>query len=79
MNSVDVARTAADTSDPLAGLNAVASMRRLADMLELQQVEAALRAGHGWPDIATASGYPPSGAQEVRPTSGGRTARKEAR
>lgn len=56
MIPVEVARIAADTSDPLAGLRAVASMRRLADMLELQQVEAALRAGHGWPDIATALG-----------------------
>lgn len=56
MIPVDVARTAADTSDPLTGLRAVASLRRLTDMLELQQVEEALRAGHSWPEIATALG-----------------------
>lgn len=56
MIPVEVARTAADTSDPLTGLRAVASLRRLTDMLELQQVEEALRAGHGWPEIATALG-----------------------
>ncbi len=56
MIPVEVARIAADTSDPLTGLRAVASLRRLTDMLELQQVEEALRAGHGWPEIATALG-----------------------
>ena len=56
MIAVDVARTASDTSAPLAGLRAVASLRRVADMLELTQVEEALRAGHGWPEIATALG-----------------------
>ena len=56
MIPVEVARTAADTSDPLTGLRAVASLRRLTHMLELQQVEEALRAGHGWPEIATALG-----------------------
>lgn len=56
MLPVEVARMASDTSDPLTGLRAVASLRRLTDMLELQQVEEALRAGHGWPEIATALG-----------------------
>ena len=56
MIPAEVARAAADTSDPLTGLRAVTAMRRLADMLELQQVEEALRAGHSWPEIATALG-----------------------
>lgn len=56
MIAVEVARTASDTSDPMAGLRAVASLRRVADMLELTQVEEALRAGHGWPEIAVALG-----------------------
>ncbi len=56
MIAVEVARTASDTTDPIAGLRAVASLRRVADMLELRQVEEALRGGHGWPEIATALG-----------------------
>lgn len=52
----EVARTASDTTDPLRALGAVASLRRVADMLEFQQVEAALTAGHGWPEIAQALG-----------------------
>ena len=34
MIPAEVARTAADTSDPLTGLRAVASLRRLTDMLD---------------------------------------------
>ena len=56
MDPSDIARTAADGADPLAGLRAVASLRRVADMLESQQVENALRAGHGWVEIAAALG-----------------------
>lgn len=56
MDPDEVARTASDSSDPLAALRAVASLRRLADALELQQVEGALRAGHAWPEIAAALG-----------------------
>lgn len=56
MIAVEAARTASDTTDPIAGLRAVASLRRLADMLELKQVEEALRDGHGWPEIAAALG-----------------------
>ena len=52
----DVARAAADPGDPLAALRAVASLRKLADTLEFTQVENALRAGHGWPEIAAALG-----------------------
>ena len=56
MESSQIASVAADTSDPKAGLRAVASLRVLADTLELRQVEAALRAGMKWQDIADALG-----------------------
>jgi DNA-binding XRE family transcriptional regulator len=56
MESSQIAAVAADTSDPRAGLRAVATLRVLADTLELQQVEAALRAGMSWQDIAHALG-----------------------
>lgn len=56
MESLDVAQIAADTTDPRAGLRAVASLRRLADALELRQVEAALRSGMSWQSIADALG-----------------------
>lgn len=56
MESTQIAATAADTGDPRAGLRAVASLRVLADTLELRQVEAALRAGMTWQDIADALG-----------------------
>lgn len=56
MESSQLAAVAADTSDPRAGLRAVASLRMLADVLELQQVEAALRAGMRWQEIADALG-----------------------
>ena len=47
---------AADTSDPMRALRAVVALRRLVDALELQQVQAALDAGHSWPAIADALG-----------------------
>jgi hypothetical protein len=56
VDSKQIAATAADTSDPRAGLRAVASLRMLADTLELRQVEAALRSGMGWQAIADALG-----------------------
>ncbi|WP_156761444.1 hypothetical protein [Microbacterium karelineae] len=56
MEATQVARSAADTSDPRAGLRAIASLRTLADALELRQVEAALRAGMTWQDTADALG-----------------------
>ena len=56
MESSQIAAVAADTSDPRAGLRAVASLRVLADTLELRQVEAALRSGLNWQDIADALG-----------------------
>lgn len=56
MESSNVAAVAADTRDPKSGLRAVASLRMLADTLELRQVEAALRAGMSWQEIADALG-----------------------
>lgn len=56
MESSRIAAVAADTTDPKAGLRAVASLRALADTLELQQVEAALRAGMKWQEIGDALG-----------------------
>ena len=56
MESSQIAAVAADITDPRAGLRAVSSLRVLADTLELKQVEAALRAGFSWQDIADALG-----------------------
>lgn len=56
MESTQIAAVAADVTDPRAGLRAVASLRALADTLELRQVEAALRAGMRWQGIADALG-----------------------
>lgn len=56
MMSTQVAAAAADTTDPRAGLRAVASLRALTERLELAQVEAALRAGMSWPEIGAALG-----------------------
>ncbi|WP_220093020.1 hypothetical protein [Actinomyces sp. Z5] len=47
-----MAAAAADTTEPTTGLRAVAALRRLTETLELAQVEAALRAGMGWTEIA---------------------------
>ncbi|HJB62082.1 MAG TPA: hypothetical protein H9769_00055 [Candidatus Microbacterium pullistercoris] len=56
MESTQVAQAASDTTDPYAGLRAVASLRTLADSLELRQVEAALRAGMTWQQVADGLG-----------------------
>lgn len=56
MESSQVAAVAADIADPRAGLRAVASLRALADALELRQVEAGLRAGMSWQEVADALG-----------------------
>ncbi|WP_110587954.1 hypothetical protein [Microbacterium suaedae] len=56
MEATQVAKRAADTTDPRAGLRAIASLRTLTDVLELRQVEAALRAGMTWQDAADALG-----------------------
>lgn len=51
-----LAEKASDLTDPVAGLQAVATLRRVTDELELAQVEAGLRAGLSWPEIAEALG-----------------------
>ncbi|ACZ22426.1 hypothetical protein Sked_25220 [Sanguibacter keddieii DSM 10542] len=56
MSSDDVAGAASDTTDPRAGLRAVTSLRQLVETLELRQVEAGLRAGMSWNDVAEALG-----------------------
>ena len=43
---------AVHSSDPDAGLRAVARLRRLAEQLEAEQVAAARRAGWSWQEIA---------------------------
>lgn len=47
---------AADTNDPRRGLRAVATLKALADSLEHQQVEAALKNGMSWQAIADCLG-----------------------
>lgn len=56
MDAMELAATASDTSAPVEGLRAVASLRTLVDALELRQVEEALRAGESWSSIAAALG-----------------------
>ena len=56
MESLQVVEIAADTSDPRVGLRAIASLRALADRLELAQVEAGLRASKSWKEVADALG-----------------------
>lgn len=56
MTASQITDIAADTSDPRTGLRAVASLRVLADTLELRQVEAALRVGLNWQAIADSLG-----------------------
>lgn len=56
MIATQTVEIAADISDPHAGLRAVASLRVLAEALELRQVEAALRAGMSWQDVADGLG-----------------------
>ncbi len=52
MDELAFAQAASDTSDPIRGLRAVATLRRLTDQLELRQVEAALAKGMRWHEIA---------------------------
>lgn len=56
MESLNIAEVAADTRDPRAGLRAIASLRALTERLELAQVEAGLRAGMSWQEVAAALG-----------------------
>ena len=52
MDATQLAGAAADTADHARGLRAVAALRRLLETLELRQVEAALRSGASWAEIA---------------------------
>lgn len=56
MNATQITDIAADTTDPRAGLRAIASLRALIERLELAQVEAGLRAGMSWQNIAEVLG-----------------------
>ena len=56
MDATQLAATAADPTDHVRGLRAVAALRRLLETLELRQVENALRNGASWTDIATELG-----------------------
>lgn len=56
METAQLAGAASDTRDPRKGLRAVASLRALTERLELAQVEAGLRAGLSWQEIASALG-----------------------
>lgn len=56
MDSEEIAGVASDTRDPRAGLRAITSLRALTERLELAQVEAALRRGMSWQEIAEALG-----------------------
>ena len=54
MESTQIAAVASDTSDPRTGLRAIASLRALTERLELAQVEAGLRLGMSWQNVADA-------------------------
>lgn len=56
MKSEQITTVASDTSDPRAGLRAIASLRALTERLELAQVEAGLVLGMSWQNIADALG-----------------------
>lgn len=52
MESVELASAAGDVSNPREGLRAIASLRLVVETLEFRQVEAALRAGLTWTEVA---------------------------
>jgi predicted transcriptional regulator len=52
MESTELAATADDLLHPREGLRAVAALRLHVEALEFRQVEAALRAGFSWSQIA---------------------------
>ncbi|MEJ5913683.1 hypothetical protein [Pseudokineococcus sp. 1T1Z-3] len=56
MDAAQLAGAAADTADPSQGLRAVAALRRVLETLELRQVEAALRSGASWSQVAAGLG-----------------------
>lgn len=56
MQSAHPVIAASDTTHPREGLQAVASLRLLTETLEFRQVEAALRGGLSWSEVAEALG-----------------------
>jgi DNA-binding XRE family transcriptional regulator len=52
MESTQLAAVASDTMNPREGLRAVTSLRLVVESLEFRQVEAALRAGLSWGQVA---------------------------
>lgn len=56
MQSQDLTAAAGDVTHPREGLQAVSSLRLLVETLEFRQVEAALRAGMNWSEVAEALG-----------------------
>lgn len=67
MESINIAATAADVSDPRAGLRAVASLRQLADALELRQVGSRPSCRYELAEHCRRPGrFPAGGAQEIR-------------
>lgn len=56
MENSDTAEAPAAGNDPKSGLRAVVALRAHTDALELREVEAALRAGLSWTEIAEALG-----------------------
>ena len=56
MDPNTAARTAITTDDPKEGLHAVVELHNLANRLEFQHVEHALRCGMSWQDIANILG-----------------------
>lgn len=56
MGSTELTAAASDVTHPREGLRAVSSLRLLVETLEFRQVEAALRAGLSWSDVAEVLG-----------------------
>ena len=56
MENDDTAEASESGNDPRSGLRAVVALRAHADALELREVEAALRVGLSWSEIAAALG-----------------------
>ncbi|MBA2391096.1 MAG: hypothetical protein H0V67_12670 [Geodermatophilaceae bacterium] len=56
MPDTDVLTEASSSTDPVVGLAAVSSLRRLVERLEVLQVDHARRLGWSWQQIAAALG-----------------------
>lgn len=70
MSSTDTLVESGTSQDPAVGLRAVAALRRLADQLEVLQVDNARANGWSWADIATVMGV---SKQAVHKKHAGRT------